>query len=190
VICYIGTMPMQQKYLGSAGLAFVLLIAVVRNEARESTSASPSNVAIVHAAAWSQGDAAREGASELVVLLEIARLRQHYPQGGVVAVGDRRGLFSTGAEEALRQAVLQGVPVVKLANRGRVLQAPHGLFLDGGTLSENEAKAVLDSCIERYGVLPAAAGDATGEASQKLRARLQLFQHEFALAAGMHVATR
>ncbi len=153
----------------------------------ESAPGPARTVAIVRTAAWSQGDAAREGAAELVVLMEIARLAQAGGQAGLVAVGDRRGLFSLGAEEALCQAVRQGLPVVKLASNGRVLPAPHGLFLDGRDLSAEEARQVLERCLERYGALPAAGSAAGGRA---LRRHLELFQHEFALAAGTRVALR
>jgi hypothetical protein len=144
-------------------------------------------VAVVRAAAWSQGDAAREGAAELEILMEVARLRRDCAPGGLIAVGDRRGLFSMGAEEALRYAVLLGVPVVKLTGGGRVLPAPHGLFLDGGSLSEEAARQVLNRCLEKYGALPSAGGDA---ATPQLHARLQLFQREFALASSTRLAAR
>src|SRR5438105_9273821 len=92
-------------------------------------------VAVARTAGWAPGGAVRDGAAEMLVLLEIARLC-HETTAGLVAVGDRRGLFPAGAEEALQAAVRHGVPVVKLASGGRVLPAPHGLFLDGGNLSE------------------------------------------------------
>lgn len=139
-------------------------------------------VAVLHSTAWSQGDQAREGAAEFVVLMEVARLKQTGARSGLVAVGDRRGLFSPGAEEALQHAVREGVPVVKLAAGGRVTPAPHGLFLDGGALPEDAASAVLARCLERYGPLP--------KAQPALRRRLQLFQDELTLAASTRLAAR
>jgi hypothetical protein len=169
----------------------VLFLAPAAGHARGTGAGSPPSVAIVRATAWSQGDPAREGAAELVILLQIARLRQESAQGGLVAVGDRRGLFSAGAEEALRLAVLQGVPVVKLAGNGQVLPAPHGLFLDGGNLPEEDARQVLAGCLMRYGALPAVAGHGTENVGlAALRARLQLFQHDLTLAASTRVAVR
>jgi hypothetical protein len=178
-------MRLHVKSLGSAGLGLLILLAAVSGWAKGPAAGTPPNVAIVRTAAWSQGDPAREGASELVILMKIARLRQEYAQGGLIAVGDRRGLFSAGAEEALRHAVLQGVPVVKLASSGRVLLAPHGLFLDGRDLSEEEARQVLARCLERYGALPSGGG---ATATPELRARLRLFQQEFVRAAGTRIA--
>ncbi len=164
----------------------MVLAANARAEGTASGVPPSPTVAVVRAAAWSEGDAAREGAAELAILMEIARLKHGCTQSGLVAVGDRRGLFSAGAEEALLHAVLQGVPVVKLAASGRVLAAPHGLFLDGGNLSEEEARALLARCLERYGALPRTA-DAT---APELHARLQMFQREFSLAASPRLAAR
>jgi hypothetical protein len=150
------------------------------------TTAAPDRVAVVRTAVASVGEPARDGASELMVLLAIARVR-HSGEGGLVAVGDRRGLFNPGAEEALRQAVLAGIPVVKLAESGRVLAAPHGLFLDGGALSEAEAGRALGRCLEKYGALPPGRD---GAATAALRARLKVFQDELTLSAGTRVALR
>jgi hypothetical protein len=153
-------------------------------------AAAPA-VSVVRTAAWSAGDAAREGAIEMLVLMELARLRHESARVGLVAVGDRRGLFPAGAETALRDAVLQGVPVVKLAKGGRVLPAPHGLFLDGGTLSEEVVAQVLGRCLELYGTLPAVNGvGADGSVSPELGDRLRLFQNELTLAASTRLAVR
>jgi len=168
-----------------------LLTGALSLAAEVTSSVQRQRVAVVHAPAWSQGDPAREGAAELVVLLEIARLRQAGGPGGLVGVGDRRGQFSAGAEAALQHAALMGVPVVKLARNGRVLPAPHGLFLDGGNLSEEEACQVLARCLDRYGAPPKIAGVPVGEADlARLRARLHPFQQELTLAASVRVAVR
>jgi len=148
-------------------------------------------VAVVWTAVGAPGDVTREGAAEMLVLLEIARLQNQGAQAGLVAVGDRRGMFPAGAEEALHDAVLRGLPVVKLARGGRVLAAPHGLFLDGGNLSEGEASRVLRRCLELYGNLPATAPDTPdGSAPRELRERLRQFQNEFTLAASSRLAAR
>ena len=146
-------------------------------------------VAIIHTQGGAPGDAVREGAAEMLVLMQIARLQHEAGETGLVAVGDRRGLFPAGAEEALRVAVLHGVPVVKLATGGRVLPAPHGLFLDGGSLSEADAAAVLGRCLKRYGAWPVAPKE-SGAVSSELHERLNLFQREFTLAASVRLAAR
>lgn len=168
------------RFLARLLAVAVLLLGVGLSEARAAATAPA--VAVVRVAARVPGDMAREGAAEMLVLLEIARVRHRSEQAGLVAVGDRRGVFPAGAEAALHQAVLRGVPVVKLARGGPVLPAPHGLFLDGGSLSEEEATRVLLRCLELYGKLPAAA--------PQLRERLRQFQNEFTLAGSTRLAAR
>ncbi len=147
-------------------------------------------VQVIRAPAWSQGDAVREGAAEFVILMEIARLQKAPAKGGLIGVGDRRGLFAPGAEAALHRAVLQGVPVVKLAAGGRVLAAPHGLFLDGQGLPEQEACAVLARCVEKHGALRAVGESAPESEIGRLREQLRRYQDEFTLAAGTRLAVR
>jgi hypothetical protein len=137
----------------SLGLLVILLTSGLQAGQREATQPI---VAVVRAipVSLAQADAAREGAAELVVLMEIARVQSRPEKGGLVGVGNRRGLISGDTEEALRRAVLSGVPVVKLAPQGEVLTAPHGLFLDGGHLSVEAACAVLEQCLIQFGALP------------------------------------
>ena len=163
----------------------VLLLTAVSLRA---TEALP--VQVIRAPAWSQGDAVREGAAEFMILMEIARIRRAPGNGGLVGVGDRRGLFGPGAEEALHRAVLNGLPVVKLAASGRVLPAPHGLFLDGQNLPEQEACTVLARCVEKYGALPPVGDAADMRQIDQLRLQLKRYQDEFTLAAGTRLAVR
>lgn len=167
-----------------AGLAWALLSGTALS------GGEAARVQVIRAPAWSQGDAVREGAEEFLILMEVARITHSPVQGGLVGVGDRRGLFGPGAEQALHAAALHGVPVVKLAPNGRVLPAPHGLFLDGGTLTEQEACVVLARCLARHGALPGVDVRADDTQLAGLRARLQLYQNELTLAAGTRVAAR
>lgn len=168
------------------GVAILLLLLAVTDACAAGNTAPV--VAVVRTPTVMPGDVTREGAAEMLVLLEVARLRHHNTSAGLIAVGDRRGLFPAGAEEALRDAVLRGVPVVKLAIGGRVLPAPHGLFLDGGGLSEEEASRVLARCLELYGNLPRAMTGAN--AAPALHDQLRLFQNELTLAASPRLAVR
>lgn len=168
------------------GLGLALLGAGALSAAE---SASPK-VQVVRTTGWSQGDAVKDGAAEFVILLEVARLAQAPGRGGLVGVGDRRGLFAPGAEQAMQQAVLRGVPVVKLATAGTVLPAPHGLFLDGSGLTEQEACTVLTRCLEKHGSLPAVGASAADAELARLRAQLRRYQEDFTLAAGTRLAAR
>ena len=170
--------------------AALLLLLLAGNLAGAGATTAPGG-AIVRSAGWTPGGAVRDGAAEMLMLMQIARLRHASGDTGLVAVGDRRGLFPAGVEAVLQLAVLRGVPVVKLATGGRVLPAPHGLFLDAGNLSESEAAAVLCRCLALHGALPAATpASPTGEISPRLREQLDQFQREFTLAAAVRLAVR
>lgn len=162
------------------------------SQAAESSSQEPA-VGIVRAVPVSlaQADAAREGAAELVALMEIARVQAQPVKGGLVGVGNRRGLFSCETEEALRQAVLAGIPVVKLAPRGEVLPAPHGLFLDGGNLSEADACRVLALCLTKFGALPKAhSPEPSPKELAAIQQHLRAFQQQLTLATRTRLAAR
>lgn len=185
MICSVAGMnPRTTTWLGFG----LMLLGVAGLSAAESAAAAP--ICVVRAPAWSQGDPVKEGAAEFMVLIELARLSQQPGRGGFVGIGDRRGLFGPGVEQAMQQAVLRGVPVVKLAAGGQVLAAPHGLFLDGSTLSEQEACAVLARCLDKYGALPVVGDAAAGADLTRLREQLKRFQDEFTLAAGTRLAAR
>jgi hypothetical protein len=119
--------------------------------------AAGDQVAVLRAAPWSQGDPVREGAGELEVLCRVASLQKAHRAVGIVAIGDRNGLFAHGAENALRFVALQGVPVARLAPGGEVAHDPDDLFLDCGHLTESEAVKVLERCLRRHGSPPVAA---------------------------------
>src|SRR4051812_21225712 len=101
------------------GLLSVLLV----SGAQLRVCAASAEIGIIRAAPVliASADAAREGAGELMALMEIARVQAKPGHGGLVGVGDRHGLFSCDTEEALRLAVLAGIPVVKLAPHGSVV---------------------------------------------------------------------
>src|SRR5688500_3925161 len=94
-----------RRFLGVLGLVTVL---------STPAGASPAGVSVLRAAAWSPGDAVREGAVEFEVLMCAAKLQHAHRAAGIVGVGDRHGLFVTGAERALRLLSLRGIPVAKL----------------------------------------------------------------------------
>ncbi|MEO5958093.1 MAG: hypothetical protein ABIR80_03170 [Opitutaceae bacterium] len=153
-------------------------------------TATPAGVAVLRAAPWSPGDAAREGAGEFEVLMCGARLQLQHRAAGIIGVGDRHGLFTLGAERALRQLALRGLPVVKLSRDGDVVADPEELFLDARGLSEAEASAVLRRCLERHGASPAAVNPErpTAKDFAAIRAHLQPFREAFALAVSPDVA--
>lgn len=147
-------------------------------------------VAVVHDAPWSPGDLAREGAGEFSVLLNLAQVRREHALAGLVGVGNAHGVFQTGAERALRFAVLSGVPVVKVTLRGDVAACPDGLFIDAGTLPEAEASRLLAAALEHCGPAPRAHNPASPTAAElaAIRAHVGRLQAQFALARGPQLA--
>lgn len=148
-------------------------------------ASTDAGVAVLPAVAWAPGDSAREGAGEFEVLLRIAQLQRAHALAGLVSVGDRHGMRLGGGERALSRATLTGVPVVKLAPRGEVAASPDGLFLDGGTLTADQAGTVLRHCLARHGAPPVAADPAhpTRREIAAIRAHLEPFQTALRTAA-------
>lgn len=154
--------------------------------------ASP-RVAVITDAPWSPADAARDGAAEFKVLLQLAQLQRHDPSVGLVGVGNRRGVFQQGTQRALEFAARQGVPVVRIA-RGVNAEPIEGsdLFIDGGVLSAEAATALLTECLTRYGALPSLPLQKPADARtrQAFRAKLALYQAHFTARQPLTVAIR
>lgn len=158
-----------------------------------SVNAAPAaNVSVVRSAPWSPGDASRDGAGEFSVLLEVAQLQRTGAPVGLIGVGATRGVFTPGAERALRFAVLSGVPVVKLAPDGDVAHSPDELFVNAGNLTEAEARRHLADALARHGAAPRAANPAqpTEPELTSIRAHVRRLQQEFAASAAVIVASR
>lgn len=126
------------------------------------------------------------------MFVRVAREQREHHAVGVVGVGNRHGLFPEGGEHALRFFALRGVPVAKLATGGDLAADPDGLFLNGGTLTEAEASAVLSHCLERFGAPPVAANPDRPTAGElaAIRTSLLPFRQAFVLAEAQRVALR
>lgn len=157
-----------------------------------SPSFSSVGVGVLQSAAWSPGDAVRDGAGEFSVFLRTAQLQREHRAAGLVAIGDRHGMLRSGGERALRRIVLTGVAVVKLAPGGEIAASDHDVFLRGGALDAQAASLVLRQCLERFGAPPAVSDPENPTAAElaSIRAHLQPFQQALALAAGSLLASR
>jgi hypothetical protein len=175
--------PRVRRWCGVFGIVSALATPLLANSA---------GVAVLRAAAWSPGDAVREGAIEFEVLMCAAKLQHAHRAAGIVGVGDRHGLFVTGAERALHLLALQGVPVAKLARGGDVAADPDQLFLNASGLSETEASELLTRCLERHGTPPVAINPERPTAAElaAIRSHLQPFREAFALAVAPRVASK
>lgn len=157
-----------------------------------SLAAAPAGVAVLRTAAWSPGDTVREGAGEFEVFVCAANLKRANDTTGLVGVGDRHGLFLSGAERALRHLALKGVPVAKIARGGDFAADPEELFLNASGLAEADAAALLKKCLERHGAPPAAANPARPTAAEltAIREHLKPFRAAFAVATAPQLASR
>lgn len=155
-------------------------------------SASPS-VGVIEDAPWSPGDASRDGAAEMDVLLQLARLRQQQPIVGLVGLGDRHGFFQEGTRRGFEYAARQGVPVVRLARDatiGPILE--NDLFIAGGNLPPATAAILLSECLGRYGSLPKMLTSArpTDAELRAFHEKLKLYRAEFAARQPATLALR
>jgi len=148
-------------------------------------------VGVVRNVAWSPGDAQRDGACEFEIFLTVAQLQQKHRAVGLVGVGNHNGRLSDQAEHALDNVALRGIVVAKIApSGGTVARTDEALFVDAGTLPESTACQLLQTCIERYGPLPAVANPSRPTAAE-LRAihrQLQRYQDAFTTATSSAVA--
>ncbi len=182
-------MPITRRSRARTGVsvAAVLLAALLQLSVR---GASPVAVGVIRNAPWSPGDVSREGAGEFSVLLQVAQLKQQGGQAGLLGVGAPRGVFAPGTERALRFAVLNGVAVVKLADRGDVAPCPDELFIDAGGLSEADAQRILTAALSAVGAPPRAANPAhpTDKEVTAIRSHVRRLQQHFTLAGATLVA--
>lgn len=149
-------------------------------------------IGVVRNVAWSPGDVQREGACEFEIFLTVAQLRQNHRHVGLVGIGNHNGRLSVQAEQALENVALRGVAVAKLAPEGgSVARSDEALFVDAGTLSETKACQLLQTCIERFGPLPAAANPSrpTPAELSAIRRQLRNYQGAFSTANGTVVAS-
>ena len=156
-------------------------------------SESKVAVGVVHNVAWSPGDTQRDGACEFEIFLTVAQLQQSHRNVGLVGVGNHNGRLSTQAEQALDNVALRGIAVAKIAPAGgSVARTAEALFVDAGTLPEKAACELLQTCIERYGPLPAAANPSQPTVAElhAIRRQLQRYQEAFTTATSPTVASR
>ena len=172
------------------GLA-LLLLPVVLSGAFSLRAAEPT-VAVLYGAKWSPGDAARDGAAELEVLMCAASVRQATTLGGIVGVGLRHGAFSPAAEVALERVAHMGIPIVRLAAAEPLPAHDGDVFLEAGVLSPADAKRLLAECLSRYGAPPAAADPAhpTKQEVAAIQAKLAVYQFQFDTRSAAQVAVR
>ena len=157
----------------------------VREEARP-------NIAVLRTVAWSPDDAARDGASEFEILICAARLLDQHGLAGIVGVGNRQGAFLPAAEVAFQRIAHMGMPIVRLAKDSTGSSASSNLFIEGGSLSAEEARQLLAECLLRHGALPPALDPAqpTAQEVAAIKAKLAMYQADFDLHKGTRVALR
>lgn len=184
-------MPITRPSRSRTGL-FIATAALAAGLCSPVHGASPAAVGVIRNAPWSPGDTSREGAGEFVVLMQMAKLQNGGARAGLLGVGAPHGVFTPGTERALRFAVLNGVPVVKLAPDADVAPCPEELFIDAGALSETDAQRVLAEALETHGAPPRAANpmQPTEHELKMIRSHVRRLQQHFLLAHSTLVARR
>ena len=80
------------------------------------------------------------------------------------------GFVGEGVEAALEQAMLSGMPVVRVGRGnadGFVPPQPGSLFLAGSNLTATKARLLLMACLLRFGSLPPARDPARPTAAER-----------------------
>jgi hypothetical protein len=149
-------------------------------------------VAIVRAAEWDPGDAAREGAGEFLILLRAAQLQRTAGAAALVALADQPGALRAGSERALRRVALTGVVMAKIARNGDVPWTPDQLYVDGGDASAERAQRILMRGLELFGAAPKALDPdhPTPPEITAVHEHLRKFQALFARETHLQVARR
>ena len=119
---------------------------------------------------------------ELELMARMADNLQHRPLAGFVAeAAVPYGHVGPSRDDAIRLAVLQGMPVVKVA-RGNAegfvpsLRVPNAIA--GGNLTATKARLLLMACLLRFGSLPAAADPANPTAAELAASREALAAYQ------------
>jgi hypothetical protein len=181
---------MAQTPLGAGAPGGLLLLLSVATASL--SFGSDAQVAILHAAEWSPGDSAREGAGEFLILLRAAQLQHVNRAAALVTVADQPGALRAGAERALHRVALTGVVVAKIARNGDVAWTPDQLFVDAGNASPDRAQRVLKRGLELFGAVPMASDPdhPTGGEIAAIRQHLAKFQVLFAREMPTQIALR
>ncbi len=144
----------------------------------DAVTAPDPAVAVIATPPWSPHDPVRDGAIEFEVLFTAARLLRENALAGLVAVGNRHGVFTPAAEAGLHRAMHLGLPVVRLAAAGQVAAPADDLLISGGSLSPEEAQRVLQLCLARHGTLTPAANPERPTAAERAAWRRQLAKYQ------------
>jgi hypothetical protein len=147
------------------------------------TDAIPS-VAIVKGARY-EGLPGSGAGSETAVSGIIEWNLANAPLAGIVAEGAASyGTMPDPTNDALREAVFSGIPVVKVGRgnaEGMVHRRSVGLAVAGGNLTATKARLLLMACLMRFGALPPAQDPTrpTAEETVATEAALAAYQRIF-----------
>ena len=96
--------------------------------------------------------------SEVEILARISRNLQEFDLSGFVLEGNSPyALHDESSMAALGQAVLRGMPLVRVGRRnheGVTPTNPTDLFVEGNNLTATKARLLLMACLMRFGSLP------------------------------------
>jgi hypothetical protein len=157
----------------------------IRNDAGELLPSAIPKVALLKGDVWYDDDGEPTAAAEKGILATIDMLLEKYPLAGIVGEGlAPYSSMSVSQDQALQQAALSGLPVVKTARgdaRGLVHVNPDNLFIEGNNLTTTKARLLLTAAIMKYGPLPHAADPQHPRPDEivAIKARIALYQKVF-----------
>ena len=157
----------------------------IRNDAGELLPSAIPKVALLKGDVWYDDDGEPTASAEKGILATIDMLLEKYPLAGIVGEGlAPYSSMSASQDQALQQAVLNGLPVVKTARgdaRGLVRVNPDNLFIEGNNLTTTKARLLLTAAIMKFGPLPHAADPQhpTPDELAAIKTRIGLYQQVF-----------
>jgi hypothetical protein len=157
----------------------------IKNSAGELLPSAIPKVVFVKGDNWYDDSGPPNPAGEKAIAAAIEQLLTSYPLAGIVGEGlAPYSSLSASQDRALELAVLNGLPVVKVARgdaRGIVRTNPNNLFIEGNNLTATKARLLLTAALMKLGPLPLAADPAhptTGETAA-IKEKIKTYQAIF-----------
>lgn len=154
---------------------------ILKNDAGELLPAAIPKVALMKGDSWFDDDGGPNPANEKGINANIQQLLE-YPLAGIVAEGTAPyASLSASQTQALEQAVLNGLPVVRTARgdaSGLVRVNADNLFIEGNNLTTTKARYLLAASLMKLGPLPYAKDPSQPSAAETAAIKSKIAQYQ------------